>query len=69
MRRKENRDSKKVKTLVARYNMVANVFWSVINLAPISVFCYRHFDLKLFFVFLTISFLAVFLPNLVFDSI
>ena len=55
--------------MVALYNMIANLFWSVLNLLPISVFCYNLMNLKLFYVFLGISLLTIFLPKSFFDNI
>ena len=64
-----NKDRVKIRNLVAWYNMIANLFWSALNLVPISVFCYRHINLKLFFTFLIISLLSILLPKSFFDSI
>jgi hypothetical protein len=59
----------KIKNLAATYNMIANLFWSALNVIPISIFCYRHMSLKLFFIFLIISFIPLFLPNSFFNII
>ena len=64
-----NKDSVKIKKIVDRYNMMANLFWSVLNLAPISVFCYRLVVQKWFYVSLAISLLTAFLPQSFFDTI
>jgi hypothetical protein len=61
-------DLKKIKRLVGLYNMVPNIIWSIINLVPISVFCYTILDLRLFYIFLFTSFLPVFFPNSFFDK-
>ena len=65
----QKKENNKIRNLVATYNMIVNLFWSVINLVPVSVFCYRYLSLKLFLVFLIVSFLTVFLPNAFFDRI
>ena len=49
--------------------MVANLFWSALSLIPVSIFCYRHMSLKLFFSFLIISLIPLFLPNSFFNGI
>ncbi|MGV3586039.1 MAG: hypothetical protein ACO1OF_03465 [Adhaeribacter sp.] len=53
----------KMQYTVAWYNAIPNVLWSVLNLLPVSVFCYRFLPLKLLLVFLGISFLTVLLPK------
>ena len=65
----QKEENNRVRNLVATYNMILNIFWSVINLVPISIFCYTYLNLRLFLIFLIISFLSVFLPNAFFDSI
>ena len=56
------KDAAKIKQLVAGYNMIPNVIWSVLNLTPISVFCYYHLNPGLVYAFIIISVLALFLP-------
>jgi hypothetical protein len=53
----------------ARYNMIPNLFWSAINLAPISVYCYTLLQPKLFWIFLGTSLFALFLPNKMLDRL
>jgi hypothetical protein len=65
----QTRENIKIRNLVNTYNMIVNLFWSVINLVPISIFCYIYLSLKLFLIFLITSFLSVFLPKAFFDSI
>ncbi|HEY1870887.1 MAG TPA: hypothetical protein VGG71_07505 [Chitinophagaceae bacterium] len=62
-------ESKKIRNLVAGYNMIANLSWSALNLVPISIFCWEHISLKLLLIFLVISLMSLFLPNSFFDSI
>ena len=64
-----NKERVKIRNLVAWYNMIANLFWSALNLVPVSVFCYRYINLKLLFTFLIISLLSMLLPKSFFDSI
>jgi len=59
----------RIKRLVALYNILPNTIWSVLNLLPISVFCYSLINIKLFYSFLTISLLSIFLPKTFFNSI
>lgn len=62
-------DVHKVKKLVGLYNMVPNIIWSIINLVPISFFCYSLLDLRLFYVFVLASMIPIFFPNSFFDKI
>jgi Glycosyl-4,4'-diaponeurosporenoate acyltransferase len=64
-----NKDSAKIKKMVGWYNMIANLFWSALNLVPISVFCYSLMNLKLFYIFLVPILLTKLLPKSFFDSI
>ncbi len=49
--------------------MIANLFWSVIHLTPISVFCYTYMNSTLFYIFLITSLLPVLLPYSFFNTI
>ena len=49
--------------------MVPNIIWSIINLVPISFFCYSLLDLRLFYVFVLASMIPIFFPNSFFDKI
>ncbi|WP_146900059.1 hypothetical protein [Adhaeribacter aerolatus] len=53
----------KIKWAVAGYNAVANVVWSVLNLTPAFIFCYRFVPATLLLIFLATSLLTAFLPN------
>lgn len=57
------------KRSVAIYNMIPNLFWSVMNLLPVAVFCYEHVPLRLLYVFIGISLLTILLPWSFFDRI
>ena len=64
-----NQDLAKLKRLLSWYNQVPNVIWSVLNLMPISLFCYHHVSLTWLFGFIGLSLLPIFLPNSFFDKI
>jgi hypothetical protein len=64
-----NKDSNAIKKMVGVYNMVPNLFWSVLNLIPVSVFCYNFMHVKLFCIILTISLLTMLLPKSFFKKI
>lgn len=55
--------------MVGLYNMVPNLLWSIVNLVPISVFCYTRMNLALLFVCIVPGFIPIFLPNSFFDTI
>ncbi len=48
---------------LAWYNAVPNVFWSVLGLTPISVFCYQHMARPWLYALLLISLLAFAVPT------
>lgn len=60
---------KKRKRLLAWYNMIPNLVWSVLNLAPILIFCFTLIELKLIYIFLAISFIPAFLKNSFIDRL
>jgi hypothetical protein len=55
--------SKKSKKLLGLYNMIPNLIWSIINLAPIFIFCFTLAALKLVYIFLAISAVPLFFKN------
>jgi hypothetical protein len=59
----------KMKRLKSVYNMIPNLFWSVICLAPIFIFYYKHVELKLLNISVAISLLSILLPNSFFNKI
>ena len=65
----EHRDLVKQRKAAGLYNMIPNLFWSVLNLAPVSIFCYRFMDTTIFVVFQCISLITLFLPRSFFDRI
>ena len=60
---KNEKDLKKAKRKLARYNMIPNLIWSIINLTPISIYCFNLLDYKIFYIFMAISFIPIFLKN------
>jgi hypothetical protein len=54
---------KRIKTLLAWYNMIPNLIWSIVNLTPIFIFCLTRIELKLIYIFLAISAVPLFLKN------
>lgn len=48
--------------LLAWYNAVPNVFWSVLSLGPISVFCYQHMARPWLYGLLAVSVVGYVLP-------
>lgn len=57
-----------IKKIAGRYNMVTNVFWSVLNLFPVSIFCYDLMEVQLLYIFSGAAILTVFLPKSFFDG-
>lgn len=55
--------SKKRKALLAWYNMIPNLTWSVLNLTPIFICCFTLITLKLIYIFLAISTVPLFFKN------
>ncbi|QNP53225.1 glycosyl-4,4'-diaponeurosporenoate acyltransferase CrtO family protein [Hymenobacter qilianensis] len=47
---------------LAWYNAVPNMFWSVLSLTPISVFCYQHMERPWLYGMLLVSLLAFGIP-------
>ncbi len=62
------KDFKRAKRLLAWYNMIPNLVWSVINLVPISIFCYSYMDIRLLLIFSIASFVPVFFKNSFLDK-
>lgn len=65
----QRKESDKIKKLTAFYNMAVNMFWSVLNLVPISVFCYEIMSLRLFYILLFTTLLTLLLPKKFFNNI
>lgn len=45
------------------YNMIPNIFWSLIFISPIFIFCYQNINLKWMLIFAAISFSSLFIPK------
>lgn len=50
------------KKLAAKYNMAINLFWSMLSLGPLVVFCYQWMDVPLLLLFTGLSIIPVVLP-------
>jgi hypothetical protein len=53
----------KAKRLAGFYNMAPNLFWSVLSLVPVFIFCYNYLSVNLLLFFTGVSILPAFLPN------
>jgi hypothetical protein len=56
-------EASKMKQALALYNIIPNLFWSVINLVPITVFVYQYIEPKWVCMFIVASLVPLFLPN------
>lgn len=65
----EDNNTAKIKNLLIWYNSIPTLLWSILNLVPISVFCYNLISLPLLFIFLAISFIPTIFPRSVLDGI
>lgn len=59
----------KVKKTLALYNMIPNLIWSILNLAPISIFCFTLLNHKILYIFLPLSLIPLFLRNSFLDRL
>jgi len=50
------------RVLSSLYNAVANVFWSLLAFAPVSIFCYRFMERAWLWAFVAASFIAWMVP-------
>ena len=62
-------DISKRKRTEAIYNMIPNLFWSLLCLAPLYIFCDRHLSLKLIYWFAFLSMLTIFITGWVLDRL
>ena len=60
---------KRIRKMVGIYNMIPNLFRSIIFFAPPAWFCYAFVPVKSLYILLGISLFAIFLPNSFFDFI
>lgn len=63
----EKKQEVRIKRIVDAYNMIPNLFWSVIFLFPVALFCYNYLVVKYLIIFLLISLVPVFLPRSFFN--
>ncbi|ANH81079.1 hypothetical protein A8C56_08890 [Niabella ginsenosidivorans] len=54
--------------MLAMYNMVPNLVWSVLNLMPVFIYCLGLADHRILYIFLAVSLLPVFLKNAFLDK-
>ena len=66
---KNEGDLNKIKRISAWYNMIPNLIWSVLSLAPISIYCFTLLNYQTFYIFLAASLLPVFLKNSFLDKL
>lgn len=59
----------RIRSLVNWYNMIPNLIWSVLNLVPITVYCYNNVDHTSLYIFVAVSLIPAFLPNSFYDWI
>lgn len=62
-----SKEISKQRKMVALYNMVPNIIWSVICLIPVSFFCYHFMKLEWLYVFILISAFTILLPKSFFN--
>ena len=49
--------------------MFPNLIWSILNLTPISIYCFSFLDNKTFYIFLSVSLIPIFLKKYVIDKL
>lgn len=65
----QRRATGRSKKILETYNMIINLFWSILNLVPISVFCYTLMEPGIFSVFLVISLIPLFFTKPVMNKL
>ena len=58
-----------IKNWLAFYNMVPNLFWSILNLVPVSVYCFNHVEQKNLYLFLAVSLFPLLVKRSFLDKI
>lgn len=58
-----NTGLKKAAQTLAWYNMIPNLFWSALNLAPVSIYCFSLLNPATCYIFLALSSCAIFLKH------
>lgn len=49
--------------------MIPNLIWSILNLTPISIYCFTLLDYKTFYIFLAVSLIPIFFKNSFLDKL
>jgi hypothetical protein len=62
-------DLLRIKKLLTWYNMIPNVAWSILNLVPVSIYCYNMVNHKSLYIFIALSVVPGFFPNSFYNSI
>ena len=65
----KEKESLKIYSLVAIYNMIPNLIWTILFLTPITIFCYTLVNHDSVFYVLGMSLIPIFFPNSLFDAI
>jgi len=63
------KDLNKAKKTLAWYNMIPNLIWSILNLTPVSIYCFTLLNYKTFYIFLAVSLIPIFLKNSFLDKL
>ena len=69
MTKYHDRELLRIKRLLNWYNMIPNVAWSVLNLVPVSIYCYNRVGHRSLYIFIAISVIPGFFPNSFFDRL
>ncbi len=65
---RKEKDLNRIKKTLALYNMFPNLIWSILNITPISIYCYNFLDYQKFFIFLAVSLIPIGLKKSVIDK-
>jgi hypothetical protein len=68
---KINKDNNTTNTnhVVGTYNLLLNLFWSVLSFVPVIIFCYTWMELNVLILFVVVSLLPIFLTNAAIDKL
>ena len=55
MTKYHDRELLRIKRLLNWYNMIPNVAWSVLNLVPVSIYCYNRVGHRSLYIFIAVS--------------
>lgn len=62
-------EDKKIKKLLARYNMVPNLVWTILHFTPVCLFWYKEESLLPLYFFIPSSFIPIFFKKKFLDSL